>query len=98
MTTRQNDSLLNITRWALNILIVVVGFFIQSKLSAVDKGFDDLELRVRNLEDSKARSEQINVSIIEKLDLIITKQNKWEEDIANFYYLNPKLSKPNGGN
>lgn len=98
MTAKQNDSILNAAKWAINILIVCVGFFIQSKLEAIDKGFDDLESRVIELEESKIRNELLNISILEKLDLIISKQEKWEKDIADFYYLNSDLKKPDVGN
>jgi hypothetical protein len=98
MTNQENDKLINAFRWIINVLILVVGFFISSKLGAIDTSFNDLEKRVRNLEFKEASQLERDKAILEKLDLIISKQTKWEKDIADFYYLNPDLKKPDVGN
>ena len=93
----EQTTILNGLRWVINILIIVIGFFISTKLSAIDKTYGDLEGRVRRLELFQARELEVNRQILSKLDQIIDKQNTWEKNIADFYYLNPDLQKPDIG-
>lgn len=94
MSEKQSESLLTGFRWIINILVVIVGFFVTQQLKAIDHSINQIENRVDALEYYKAGAIERDNQILEKLDKILLTQTEWAKNIENFYYLNPELKKP----
>lgn len=96
MTQKQTD-VLDLLKWVVNILILVVGFFVASKLQAVDK----LDERVHKIEYWQAGAIERDIQAMQKLDRILDGQQqaaeKWailDQRIDDLLISNPELKRP----
>lgn len=96
MTQKQTDAL-DLLKWVVNVLILVVGFFVASKLKAVDK----LEERVHQIEYWQAGDIERDIQAMQKLDRLIDGQSKAAENwaildqrIDDLLISNPELKRP----
>lgn len=98
MTSSQEKKLVLSSQWVLTITIGIVGFFLEYQIQSFDSRLKDQEQRIREEEKKSIQSQATDQLILGKLDEIIGLQKKWEKDIADFYYMNPQLKKPDAGN
>ena len=76
--TQKSADLLDILKWVINILILVVGFFVTTKLNAVDQ----LETRLRSVEMYQAGAIERDIQQIQKLDMVLGVLNDKDMEIA----------------
>lgn len=95
--TQRNADVLDLLKWVVNILILVVGFFVASKLKAVDK----LDERVKQIEYWQAGAIERDIQAIQKLDRILDgqrdaseKQAVLDQRIDDLLISNPNLKRP----
>lgn len=78
MTKERATDILDLLRWVVNILILIVGFFVVNKLKAIDA----YEVRLRAVELYQAGAIERDIQQTQKLDLIIEELNKWDREVA----------------
>jgi len=92
--TRKTYDILDLMKWVINILILVIGFFIASKLNAVDK----MDSEVKSIQYWQAGDIERDIQAMQKLDKIIQNQEDaskqraiLDQRIDDLLILNPNL-------